>query len=308
MRRAWRCVRVALRLLPVVLLLVVVVPGSAVRPTTISLVEVETARGYDAGSDVVWVLVLGLDGEAPPKTDAIQLLGIDSRSGAAAAIGIPRDSYVDLHGSLGMGRINLAYAEGGAELAARVVSELVTITPDYVLATQGDGFVAMVDALGGVTVDSPLAFTTDEGDVRVTKGPNQLDSREALLFAQTRLFGDQPGPGDFIRSANHQALLLGLLRQLQSEDDSEGFVEDIAQIALDGIDGADASPLDLYKLLNLLTGVDPAKTEGCVVTGAEQRLPNGDQVIVPDDDLARRLGQETADDATFETTCEPVVP
>jgi LCP family protein required for cell wall assembly len=299
--RALRIARLVLRALPVVLVLLVAVPGSGVRPTTLSLTKVEHAQAYDVGRDVVWVLVLGAD--VRRDTDAIQLLGIDARTGAAAAIGIPRDSYVDLHGDHGMGRINTAYRLDGPGLAAQVVQDLVGIEPDYVLVTESGGFVDMVEALGGVTVDSRLAFTTEDGGMPVEKGPNDFTGAEALDFAATRRF-EVPGPGDFIRSRNHQDLLIGLLKQLQQQDDREGFVETMARVALDGIETADASPLDLYKLLNLLTSVDPAKIRGCIVTGDEDEDDIGNQIIVPHEDLAERLGREAIDDATFESGCE----
>ena len=171
MRHTVRILRAALRLVPVVVALAIVIPSSGVRPTTLSLTKVETAGGYDVGSDVVWVLVLGEDNVR--DTDAIQLLGIDVRTGAAAAIGFPRDSWVDL-GNGKMGKINGAYRKGGPELAGTVVRDLVGIAPDYVLVTAGDGFVSMVDALGGVTVDSSREFVTDDGHMHVEKGPNEF--------------------------------------------------------------------------------------------------------------------------------------
>jgi LCP family protein required for cell wall assembly len=290
-----------LRLVPVVLVLVLIVPGSGVRPTTLSLTKVEKADGYDAGADVVWVLVLGADPD--DDTDAIQLLGIDTRTGTAAAIGIPRDTYVGLGGGE-EGRINAAYGKGGPELAAQVVEELVGIPPTYVLVTRGDGFVSMVDALGGVTVQSSLAFTTEDGSVQVEKGPNDFDGQEALQFAVTRTFPGVDGPPDFTRSENHQALLLGLLKGLQEQDDEKGFLETMALSAIEGIDTDDASPLDLYRLINALTGVDPARVDGCILVGDEGVDPAGNQVIIPDLRLAERLGDEAIDDATFESGCD----
>ena len=301
MRRATRLLRTALRLLPVTLVLAVLFPGSSVLPATMSLTKVTVAEGYDAGGgDVVWVLVLGED--SGRDTDAIQLLGIDVGTGAAAGIGIPRDSYVDLGGDE-MGRINQAYKQGGAAQASAVVGDLVGIPADYVLATAGDGFVAMVDALGGVTVVSPQSFVTDDGKMQVRRGPNQFSGAEALDFAMTRrAFANQPG--DFVRSANHQALLLGLLVQLQRRDGDKGFVEMMALSALGGL-STNASPVDLYRLLNLLTSVDPAKVKGCIVGGTEDTDEQGNQIIVPDEALAERLGREAAADATFESGCGP---
>jgi polyisoprenyl-teichoic acid--peptidoglycan teichoic acid transferase len=165
--------------------------------------------------------------------------------------------------------------------------------------------VSMVDDLGGVTVHSDLDFTTDEGNVHVQQGPNDFDGREALLFAQTRLFGDAPGPPDFIRVANHQDLLLGLLAGLQERDAERGFVESMALSAIEGIDAEDASPLDLYRLLNALTSVKRGKADGCVLVGREEEDAAGNQIIIADADLADRLGREAADDATFESGCEP---
>jgi LCP family protein required for cell wall assembly len=301
MRQTLRVLRTVLRLVPLLVALAIAIPSAGVQPTTLSLTEVETAGGYDVGPDVVWVLVLGEDDVG--DTDAIQLLGIDVRTGAAAAIGFPRDTWVDLGGGT-MDKINQAYRNGGAELAGSVVRDLVGISPDYVLATAGDGFVSMIDALGGVTVDSPSSFVTDDGRVHVAKGPNELTGQEALSFAATRRF---PGPGDFTRSKNHQALLLGLLTQLQAQDHEKGFVEMMGLSALDGLD-TNASPVDLYRLLNALTGVDPSKVEGCILVGDESTDSRGNQIILPDLKLGKRLGREAADDATFENGCGPDQP
>jgi LCP family protein required for cell wall assembly len=301
-RGALAAARTVLRMLPVLLLLVFFVPGSGVRPATLTLTKVERAEGYDAGAEVVWVLVLGAD--PVEDTDAMQLLGIDTRTGAAAAIGIPRDTYVDLGGGE-KGKINGAFHDGGPDLAAQLVDELVGIPPDYVLVTRGDGFVSMVEALGGVTVDSPLDFTSKDGTVHFEKGLNELDGEEALQFAVTRRFPGVVSTPDFTRSRNHQALLLGLLKGLQDQDDGKGFLESMALSSLDGIDTDDASPLDLYRLLNALTGVDPAKAKGCILVGTEGEDAAGNQFILPDHHLALRLGSEAKDDATFESGCEP---
>jgi polyisoprenyl-teichoic acid--peptidoglycan teichoic acid transferase len=298
MRQAVRSLRVIVRFLPVVVALAIALPTAGVHPTTLTLTKVETAQGYDAGPDVVWVLVLGSDDIG--DTDAIQLLGIDVRTGAAAAIGFPRDSWVDL-GNGQMGKINAAYKDGGAALASTVVQHLVGISPDYVLLTAGDGFVSMVDALGGVTVDSPREFITDDDHMKVEKGPNQFTGHQALDYVMTREAFQVRG--DLTRSKNEQRVLLGLLKQLQKRDDHKGFVEMMALSALQGLD-TNASPVDLYRLLNALTGVDPAKVKGCILLGRPGTVGTLD-VIHPNKKLGKRLGREAVDDATFESGCKP---
>ena len=76
-----------------------------------------------------------------------------------------------------------------------------------------DGFLSMMGAVGDVQVDSPLAFTTEDGDVQVRRGPNTFDADEALSYARTR--ETLPGGSDFERAANHQRLLLGVLERLR---------------------------------------------------------------------------------------------
>ena len=48
------------------------------------------------------------------RGDALQLIGINTRTGAAAAIGIPRDSWVAIPG-YGSNRINAALYFGGPQ-------------------------------------------------------------------------------------------------------------------------------------------------------------------------------------------------
>ncbi len=302
MRTLLRVVRHGLRLLPLVVVLALVMPGSGVRPTTIGLTKVQSAEAYDFADGVVWILVLGSDARPGTSfrkadTDFFQLLGINFRTGSAAAIGIPRDSWVELPG--GLERINNAYEIGGAEEAARATEDLVGIAADYVMITGETGFLSMVDTLGPVTVDSPFAFDAEDSDLQVTKGRNVLQPEDALDFAVTRTLAR----GDFDRSLNHQALLLGLLGTLHERQDEAGFIERLGLAAVDGIDTGNLSPLDLYNLLNALTSVDPAKASGCIVFGEEQTSSGGGLIVIPDEDLARRYGDDVRDDARFDQEC-----
>ena len=302
MRFALRVARHVLRLLPLVVLLAVVVPGSGVRPTTIGLSKVQSAEAYDFSDGVIWVLVLGSDAEPGQSfrdadTDFFQLLGINFRTGSAAAIGIPRDSWVEM--TRGLDRINKAYEIGGAEVAAQATEDLVGIAPDYVMITSGAGFLGMVDTLGPVDVDSDFAFRAEASDLQVHRGVNTFDAQEALDFAVTRTYGR----GDFDRSLSHQALLLGLLAALHERQGEPGFMEKLGLAAVDGIDTDNLSPLDLYRLLNALTSVDPAKASGCIVLGEEQTSSGGGDIVIPDEDLAKRLGDDVRDDARFDRGC-----
>ena len=150
------------------------------QPASISLTTVETARTVDFGDGVFWVLALGSDARPGTEvtegnTDAIQLIGVDPQAGRAVALGIPRDSWVQLPD--GFDRINAALEQGGPELAAAAVSDLVGITPDVVLVTGFEGFTSMIGAIDGVVVDSPTAYHLEDVDLDVQRGPNELRPR-----------------------------------------------------------------------------------------------------------------------------------
>jgi LCP family protein required for cell wall assembly len=278
----------------------VVLPASSVAPATLSLTRTETAKSVDFEDGVVWVLVLGSDARAGQavtdgRTDAIQLLGMHFGTGAAAGIGIPRDSWVDLPG-VGFDRINAALLEGGTDLAATAVEDLTGIAPDYVLVTGFRGFLAVTEKLGGVDVEVERGFTTDDGGMAVEPGSNRFGAGQALDFARTR---ENLTEGDFQRAANHQALLLGFLRGLRAREDEEGFMERITLAALGGLE-TDLPPTDLYRLAQALTQVDPATVTGCIVTGTPFTTAGGALVVAPDVDQAHRLGDDAVRDATLD--------
>jgi LCP family protein required for cell wall assembly len=282
--------------------LAVVLPAATVRPTTLSLSRVDTAKSIDFEDGVVWVLVLGSDarsGQPIEKghTDAIQLLALDLESGAAAGIGIPRDAWVDLPG--GRDRLGNAMIKGGTALTARAVENLVRVEPDFVLLTGFDGFLSMTEAVDGVDVVSSQRFVTDDAGFVVRRGLNHLDAEEALDFAATR----DSLTSDFDRMANHQALLLGYLRGLRTREDEKGFMEDVTLAALGGLE-TDVAPTDLYRLAQAVTQVDPRKVTGCLVFGTPFTSSEEASVIDPDTGLARRLGRDAARDATLAPDCQ----
>lgn len=282
--------------------LVLAVPDGAVHPTTISLTTIGTAKAVDPGSDVLWVLALG--SEAAPgtnvlqgRTDAIQLIGVHWAGRRAVAIGLPRDLYVDLPG--GRGRISQALGLGGPEGAAREVEDLLGITPDLVLVSGFDGFLSTMGAVGDVVVESPLAFTTDDGGVEVRRGPNTFDAQQALSYVTTR--DTLPLRSDYERVANHQRLLIALLERLRTAEDDEGFMEATTLAALAGLE-TDLSPAAAYRVIQGLTTIAPERTTGCIIRG-EPSVEFGAEVLIPDQAQAAAVGADAVDDVRLQGGC-----
>src|SRR5690606_16551267 len=217
--RRWRMSRISrsdrpraalLRWLPLGLVLGlvgIVVPDSAYVEPPAALVRVASDDGRAVGiahdPAVTWILAIGSDARPGQpvlrsRADAIQLVGINARTGTAAALGIPRDSYVAIPG-YGRNRVNAALTFGGPQLMARTVAGMTGVRPDYVMVTSFGGFERMVDAIGGITVNSRYAFSDVVRPRGYRVGKNRLNGLQAHVFARLR----KPFPrGDFDRSAN----------------------------------------------------------------------------------------------------------
>jgi LCP family protein required for cell wall assembly len=278
-----------------------VVPDSAVHPTDSALVAVGEASAVELRDDVVWILAVGSDARpgqviTRSRGDALQLIGMNTRTGAATAIGIPRDSYVAVPGA-GRDKINSAMSTGGPRLLARAVAGLVGITPDYVFVSQFRTFQAMVDSIGGVTVSNPRRFVDPSlKDDGFDRGRIRLSGYDAMAFSRIRygLAG-----GDFDRSANQQRVLRGIQARIRGRADQRGFVERGVLAAIQGMSTDGVSPGELFRLARAVAAVRPGKVTTCVVPGGIGSV-GGASIVVPDVAAARRLGDRARDDATLQ--------
>lgn len=277
----------------------VVVPDSAVKPTEVELVKLRSAQGVDAGRDVVWILAVGSDarpGQNMLRTrgDALQLVGLNTRTGAATAIGFPRDSWVPIPG-YGSNRVNSALTYGGPELLGRTVGNLTGVRPDYVFVTRFRFFENMVDSIGGITVRNPRAFSDPYLKPQgFKKGRIHLNGYGAMAFSRIRkgLAG-----GDFDRSANQQRTLRGIHARIRDRADRPGFVERGVRSVMAHLH-TNLPPSELFELAQVVAQVESRRIRTCVVGG---RIGNvgGASVVFPNVAQARRLGKAARNDATI---------
>jgi anionic cell wall polymer biosynthesis LytR-Cps2A-Psr (LCP) family protein len=104
---------------------------------------------------------------------------------------------------------------------------LLDVPIDYVAAIDFRGFVGLVDALGGITVDveRPLLDTRfptiDRGytTVRFAAGRQRMDGATALTYSRLR----HPD-SDFERGLRQQAVLLAIIERLRERGDLANFM------------------------------------------------------------------------------------
>ena len=277
-----------------------VVPNSGQAPTDFALVKVKRATSVDLSRDVVWILAVGSDarpGEDMTRTrgDALQLIGMNTSTGSAVAIGIPRDSYVPIPG-VGSERINAALYYGGPQLLADTVGDLVGVQPEYVFVTRFEKFEAMINDIGGIQVQNPVAFSDDSlKPAGFRAGKIHLRGYNALTFSRIR---KSLPAGDFDRSANQQRVLRGIQAKIRDNADRNGFIESGVLSALQNM-AVDASPAELYRLARAVVGVDRRKVVTCVVQGGIGNV-GGASVVLPYVEQARAWGDQAREDAELE--------
>ena len=277
-------------------------PPATERHADTSLVKVQTAQAVDHPRNVVWVLCLGSDARpgqrlTGTRADAIQLVGLNLKTGAGTMIGIPRDSYVDIRGH-GRNKINASMFFGGPQLMADSVGRLVGVRPDYVFTTGFLGFRGMVRAIGGVTVHSKFSFSDPIRPQGYHRGVNRRNPFQALIFGRVR----HPVPrGDFDRSANQQELLRSILRKVRAHEQQPGFMERGVLASVKNMN-TDLAPSELFRLAQAVTAIKPGRLKGCVVQGPTGNA-GGASVVFASVAQARRLGNDARKDATLNHGC-----
>lgn len=172
--------------------------------------------------DTYVLLVLGSD-TGPPRpgtadtgrADAIQLVVVPEDRSSISILSIPRDSWVPVRGR-GQSKINNGLT-GGPEAMAGTVEDLTGLEVDDWILTGFDGFVGLVDTLGGVHVDVEQRLNDPKGaHSNLHAGPQTLTGTQALAFTRDRK--SRPD-GDLGRNRAQAQVLRALHAQLLGDGD-----------------------------------------------------------------------------------------
>ena len=163
-----------------------------------------------------YVLALGSDereGDTASRTDTMMLMRVDFIGGKITMVSIPRDTKVEIEG-YGRSKINAAYAYGGAGGAVRAVSKLTGVPINHVAVIHFEELVGLIDYLGGVTVNVPVAVNDpDYSGLVLDAGMQTMDGETALLWARARHGFDD---GDYQRQADQRILLTAIMNRILS--------------------------------------------------------------------------------------------
>mgnify|MGYP003346402750 CR=1 FL=1 len=232
--------------------------------TWMTVQKTATSDATPAPGESIFILAVGSDarlGETVARGDAIHVIGVNPSSGQATMLDIPRDTGAAIPGH-GTDKINAAMSTGGPELLAQTVGNLVGVRIPYVVTTNFDGFMGMVDGLGGVDVNVTQRNVDQYSGANFEVGPHHMNGTQALAFNRNR---HGFPTGDLKRSENQGYFILETLRQLAGQRPGPaatlGLLANLGRHArLVGLGWADA-----YRLGRLGLSLDPANVRNVLI-------------------------------------------
>lgn len=159
------------------------------------------------------VLILGVDrvpdGSWAGRSDTMILASLPPGLPQFSLLSIPRDLWVVTPAN-GENRINTAHyfaelerANTGMTAADQVVENNLGINVNYVIRMKFEGFVDVINAMGGIDMDLPVDTSG------LTAGTHHLDGTEALRFVR-----DRAGSDDFFRQQRGQMMIMAVTKKM----------------------------------------------------------------------------------------------
>ncbi len=157
------------------------------------------------------VLLLGVDersNDSGTRSDTMIVITVNPEKQTMKMLSIPRDTRTEIIGHDTVDKINHAYAFGGVPMAMDTVENLLDIPLDYYVFINMEGFLQIIDTLGGVTIQNDMDLTYDS--YHFPKGELSLNGDEALIFSRIRY---EDPRGDFGRQIRQRQIIEAVMKK-----------------------------------------------------------------------------------------------
>lgn len=153
------------------------------------------------------------------RSDVNILAIVNPKTRQVLLVSTPRDSYIEISNSNGKtGLDKLTHAgNAGIEYSISALENLYGISVDYYVKVNFTGCVKIVDALGGITINSEVEFENGRDAAPKTYhfniGENECDGEKTLAFVRERQAFKN---GDFQRGRNQEAAIQAIINKATS--------------------------------------------------------------------------------------------
>ena len=179
------------------------------------------------------------------RSDVNLIVTVNPKTKQILMTSIPRDCEINLHSNGELDKLTHTGNYGTAE-TINTIQDLLDMEINYFVRTNFSGMTNIVDALGGITVESDEEFDTLHGNYHIVKGLNEMDGDMALCFVRER---KRLKAGDFARGRNQQKVLSALIDKALSPKIITNF--DRILTALEGTFETDMTSDEIRSLLNM---------------------------------------------------------
>lgn len=161
-------------------------------------------------------LICGTD-DGNGGTDTIMVAAYDVANQKMNVMSIPRDTMVNV--SWSTKKINSTYNAGGIERLQKEIAKLIGFPVDFYIKVDLNGFVKLVDSIGGVEFNVPFNMNyedpTQNLNIHISKGLKKLNGKQAVGVVRWRKNNDGTGysSGDIGRIETQQAFLTAVAKQ-----------------------------------------------------------------------------------------------
>lgn len=146
------------------------------------------------------------------RSDVNIVASINPKTRKVITASIPRDSYVPIAGGGNNEYDKLTHAGiYGVDSSKATIQNLLGIPIEYYARVNFSSLIEMVDVLGGIYVDNPVAFSAMGFDF--PEGNIYLDGKAALAFSRERY---SLSDGDFDRGRNQMRVIEGIMKKAMS--------------------------------------------------------------------------------------------
>lgn len=173
-------------------------------------------KNVKINQDTFSILISGIDTYGSinkvSRSDVNIVVTINPNTNEILLTSIPRDYYVQLHGTSGV-KDKLTHAGiYGIDMSVNTIGDLLNTNIDYYLRVNFDTLVSVVDQIGGIDVYSDTSFRAYNGDEFV-EGLNHLDGSRALAYSRER---KQFAEGDRKRGEHQEQVITAIIDKVST--------------------------------------------------------------------------------------------
>ena len=249
-----------------------------------------TTKHVDVTEESFNVLVSGLDTTGDigtvSRSDVNMLITVNPVSHEVLLTSIPRDYYVPLASKNSGDKLTHSGLYGIDETVS-TVEKFMGIDINYYVKVNYSTITKLVDAIGGIDIDSPYGFTTHGMSSHYTfvKGYNHLNGSMALAYSRER----QSWPdGDFRRNENQQLIIQAIIKKATGSTTVLTNYTDILESIEDNL-STDMSSRNIKSLIKMQLKEMPKWTitkqaiKGDIALKHCYALGTNASVVLPDD-------------------------